>query len=85
MINFLNKLTNRTNNLSSVANGIKDLSKNIPTKKIFDTINTFSTTSEIRYVGGCIRKIIKKEKIDDIDLATNLNPHQVCEALKKIT
>ena len=83
MINFLNKLTNRTNNLSSVANGIKDLSKNIPTKKIFDTINTFSTTSEIRYVGGCIRKIIKKEKIDDIDLATNLNPHQVCEALKK--
>ena len=83
MINFLNKLTNRTNNLSSVANGIKDLSKNIPTKKIFDSINTFSTTSEIRYVGGCIRKIIKKEKIDDIDLATNLNPHQVCEALKK--
>ena len=83
MINFLNKFTNRTNNLSLVAKGIKDLSKNIPTKKIFDSINTFSTTSEIRYVGGCIRKIIKKEKIDDIDLATNLNPHQVCEALKK--
>jgi len=82
MINFLNKLTNRTNNLSLVAKDIKDLSKNIPTKKIFDSINKFSTTSEIRYVGGCIRKIIKKEKIDDIDLATNLNPHQVCEALK---
>ena len=82
MINFLNKFTNRTNNLSLVAKDIKDLSKNIPTKKIFDSINTFSTTSEIRYVGGCIRKIIKKEKIDDIDLATNLNPQQVCEALK---
>ena len=34
-------------------------------------------------MGGCIRKIINKEKVDDIDLATNLNPQKVCEALKK--
>ena len=46
-------------------------------------INNFSSNSEIRYVGGCIRKIIQKELVDDIDLATNLNPQQVCEALKK--
>jgi poly(A) polymerase len=34
-------------------------------------------------VGGCVRKVIKKEDIDDIDLATNLKPNEVCEALKK--
>ena len=34
-------------------------------------------------MGGCIRKVIKKETIDDIDLATNLKPNEVCEALKK--
>ena len=27
--------------------------------------------------------MLAKEKIDDIDLATNLEPEQVCEALKK--
>jgi poly(A) polymerase len=28
----------------------------------------------VRYVGGCVRKIIKKQIVDDIDLATNLKP-----------
>ena len=37
----------------------------------------------MRYVGGCIRKIINKEKVDDIDLATNLTPADVSQALKK--
>ena len=51
-------------------------------KRIFKSISDFSDNSEARYVGGCIRKIINNEKIDDIDLATNLDPKQVCEALK---
>ena len=82
MINFLNKFIKRTNNLDHVAKSIKVLSKATPVKKIFDSINNFSSSSEIRYVGGCIRNIIQKEIVDDIDLATNLNPQQVCEALK---
>jgi poly(A) polymerase len=82
MINFLDKLIKRTNNLGYVAKNIKDLSKDTPVKKIFEAINSFSLNSEIRYVGGCIRKIIKKEFVDDIDLATNLTPQQVCESLK---
>ena len=82
MINFLNNFIKKTNNLSYVAKSIKDLSNNTPVKKIFDAINNFSNDSEIRYVGGCLRKIIKKEYVDDIDLSTNLNPQQVCEALK---
>ncbi len=82
MINFLDKFITRTNNLDYISQSFKDLSKNTPIKKIFQSINNFSSESEIRYVGGCVRKIIQKEKVDDIDLATNLNPNQVCEALK---
>ena len=82
MINFLDKFLKRNNNLSDVSKKIADLSKNTPVKKIFDSINNFTSDSEIRYVGGCVRKIIKGEIVDDIDLATNLNPQQVCKALK---
>ena len=82
MIKFIDKLFNRSNNLDYIASSIKNLSKETPVKKIFDIINNFSSTSQIRYVGGCIRKIIKKEKVNDIDLATNLNPQEVCEVLK---
>jgi len=83
MINFLDKFIKRTHNLNSVTKKILDLSKNTPVKKIFNSINNYSSNSEVRYVGGCIRKIIKEELVDDIDLATNLNPQQVCEVLKK--
>jgi poly(A) polymerase len=82
MINFLDKFIKRTNNLNYVVKNIKDLSKKTPIKKIFKSINDFSSNSQIRFVGGCLRKIIRKEEVDDIDLATNLNPEQVCEALK---
>ena len=51
--------------------------------KIFDAVNLHNPESEIRYVGGCLRKIINREKVEDIDLATNLSPKEVCEVLKK--
>ncbi len=82
MINFLDKFIKRSNNLKHVSKKLKDLLENIPVKKIFNSINNFSPNSEIRFVGGCIRKIIKGEIVDDIDLATNINPQQVCDALK---
>ncbi len=51
--------------------------------KIFSAINNYNETSEIRYVGGCVRKILNDEKTDDIDLATNLTPDQVKQCLDK--
>jgi len=83
MKSFLDTIFFRSNNLDYLSQNIKDLTKNTPANKIFYAINSHSSESEARYVGGCIRKIIKKEKVDDIDLATNLNPHEVCEALNK--
>ena len=83
MIKFLDKFFLRSNNLNYLSKSIKELTKNSEAYKIFDAINSYSEKSEIRYVGGCIRKIINNEKVDDIDLASNLEPQQVCEALKK--
>jgi len=83
MKNFLDKIFFRSNNLDYISQNIKDLTQNTSAQKIFEAINSYSLESEIRYVGGCIRKIINKENVDDIDLATNLEPNQACEALKK--
>ena len=83
MKNLLDKLFFRSNNLDNISQSLKKLSSKSSTSKVFDAINSYSSSSEIRYVGGCIRKIINNEKIDDIDLATNLEPKEVCEALKK--
>ena len=82
MKNFIDKIFSRVNNLDNISLGIKELSSKTPVKKIFQIVNNFSTNSEIRYVGGCIRKIINGEIVDDIDLATNLSPKEVCNALK---
>ena len=82
MKSLLDKLFFRSNNLNNISYKIKELSKKTPASQIFEAINSYSHTSEIRYVGGCIRKIINNEKVDDIDLATNLEPKDVCEALK---
>ena len=83
MKSFIDKIFLRSNNLSHISQNVKDLTTNTPSNKIFKAINSYSSESEIRYVGGCIRKIINKEEVDDIDLATNLEPKKVCEALKK--
>tara|TARA_A100001011_G_scaffold379488_1_gene445563 strand:+ start:473 stop:1747 length:1275 start_codon:yes stop_codon:yes gene_type:complete len=83
MKSILDKFIFRFNNLNKISFNIKKLSKNTPSSKIFNAIDTYSTDSEIRYVGGCLRKIINNEKVDDIDLATNLEPKQVCYALEK--
>jgi len=83
MNKFFKKILLRSSNLDYISLGIKDLKANTPVNKIFDAINNYSDNSEIRYVGGCVRKIINKEKVDDIDLATNLNPKEVSSALKK--
>ena len=82
MNNFLKKIFFRSKNQNYISSKILELSKDASIKKIFSAINNFSEISEIRYVGGCIRKIINREITDDIDLATNLKPSEVCRALK---
>jgi poly(A) polymerase len=82
MDKFLDKIFFRSRNLDYINQNLKDITNQTPANKIFEAINNYSESSEVRYVGGCIRKVINKEVVDDIDLATNLKPNEICEALK---
>ena len=83
MINILSKIFNKKDSKNFYFSDFENLNKITNIEKIFNLFSNFSETSEIRYVGGSIRKIINKEKVDDIDLATNINPKIVCEIFKK--
>ena len=83
MINIFSKIFKYKDRENYYSRDFENLKKQIGIEKIFNSISNFSETSEIRYVGGIIRKIINKEKIDDIDLATNVTPTKVCEILRK--
>ena len=83
MITLLNKLFSRSKNFNSLSLEFQKIKKETEIKKIFKIIEGFSSTSEIRYVGGCVRKVINNEVVDDIDLAVNLNPDEVLKIFKK--
>ena len=51
-------------------------------KKIFSYLNE-NENEKVRFVGGCVRKAICSENIDDIDLATVLEPEEVKKKLTK--
>ena len=53
--------------------------KNI--KFIFNILN--EKNEETRFIGGCLRNLILKKKIDDIDIATTILPNRVLKILKK--
>ncbi len=53
------------------------------TKIIFSSLNEVEKKNEVRFVGGCIRKSLSGKNIDDIDLATSLEPHEVKKRLKE--
>ena len=59
-----------------------EVKKTTKVSKLFNAISNYNSVSEIRYVGGCVRKILNNEKFDDIDLATNINPEEVKKCLK---
>jgi len=50
---------------------------------IFSYLNEIGKKNEVRFVGGCVRKAICGENIDDIDLATSLEPDEVKKRLSK--
>jgi len=83
MNNLFDKIFYRSQNLNYIKLGFRSIKKETEVEQIFSAIHSFSTNSVVRYVGGCVRKIINKEKVDDIDLAVNLKPADLCEALKR--
>ena len=50
---------------------------------LFSALNTAEEDNNVKFVGGCIRKSLNGELIDDIDLATLLEPIEIKEKLNK--
>ncbi len=83
MISLIKKFLNKEKNSSSFFLKFQTLKEKTKVDKIFKSITDSSENNEVRYVGGCIRKILNKQEVDDIDLATNIEPSKVLEILKK--
>ena len=50
---------------------------------IFSSLDEVGKNSKVKFVGGCVRKALLGEDIDDIDLATSLEPHEVKKKLSE--
>ncbi len=46
-------------------------------KNIFSILKNHNKKTELMLVGGCVRKLLSGEEIDDIDIAVNLNPEEI--------
>jgi len=60
---------------------IKFLENMRETRIIFSFLNEAGKENTVRFVGGCVRKSLCGENIDDIDLATSLEPNEVKKRL----
>ena len=63
--------------------GTKFLENKKEAQIIFSHLNAIGKEREVRFVGGCVRKAICGENIDDIDLATSLKPDEVKKRLNQ--
>ena len=83
MINFINNLFKSKKDTFKDKNNFKEIVSNKEIQDLFNSFSTYSDEVELRFVGGCVRKLINDEIVDDIDLATNIKPEIVIEILKK--
>ena len=81
MKKLLTNIFNKKKKLSLKELAFLEIKKTTKVSEIFKAISNYNESSEIRFVGGCVRKILNNEKIDDIDLATNIKPEEVKECL----
>ena len=73
-INFINK----------IKRNLFPFYKDKELKFVFDKIQEGSSADNVtaRFVGGCVRKYLSNNKIDDIDIATALNAEEIKEKFK---
>ena len=74
------------NRESDVLKSIKDLRdlKNLEeVKSIFSVLENQDKGNKLMFVGGCVRKLLKKELVNDIDIATNLSPDKLKNILRE--
>ena len=53
------------------------------TKLIFSVLENQDKGNKLMFVGGCVRKLLNKESVSDIDIATNLIPDEIKNILRE--
>ena len=69
-------INNKENFIVSVES-LKQLKYFSAAKQIFSIIKNQNKKAELKFVGGCVRKLLNHEEINDIDIATNLTPEEI--------
>lgn len=82
MKNFLFKFIKQKNINLNTNLKFENLKKKYEIKKIFNIFSNNLNNCQIRFIGGCVRKALSNENIDDIDLAVDLTPEEVKLILK---
>ena len=82
MKNFLLKFIKQKNINLNTNLKFENLKKKYEIKKIFNIFSNDLNNCQIRFIGGCVRKALCNENIDDIDLAVDLTPEKVKLILK---
>jgi len=83
MINFINNIFKLKKKTFKDKTNFKELVSNKEIQHLFKSFNAYSDEVELRFVGGCVRKLINDQIVDDIDLSINIKPETVIEILKK--
>ncbi len=80
----MNKFLNKNTFIKKVKNLLFPFYKTPEIKRIFKTFEKDQPKNKkiAMFVGGCVRKYILGEKVDDIDIATIFNPDEIKEKFK---
>ena len=62
---------------------LKDLKNLVATKSIFSVFENEDKSNQLKFVGGCVRRLLNNEIINDIDIATSLTPDELKNILIK--
>ena len=75
-------LNKESNFLENIKN-LKDLKNLKEAKSIFSALENQDKSNKLMFVGGCVRKLLNKEPVNDIDIATNLSPDELKNILRE--
>jgi poly(A) polymerase len=70
-------------NFSISVKSLKDLKYFNGAKHIFSILQSQNKKTKLMLVGGCVRKLLDQEEIDDIDIAINLGPEEIKNILSQ--
>ena len=62
---------------------LRDLKNLEEVKSIFSVLENQDKGNKLMFVGGCVRRLLKKELVNDIDIATNLSPDELKNILRE--